>query len=272
MTRTQRGAESVTWLFVPGSRGDRFDRAAGSGADEVILDLEDAVSPADKGGAREQVATWLDANGSGWVRINGSGTDWHDEDLATLGGRTGLRGVVVPKSEDPAALSAVRDRLPDEVGLVALVESALGVDRSRELATCDAVSRLAFGSIDYALDIGAEETDEALLLARSSLVMASRLGELPAPLDGVTVSTSDSDTTREAAVRARRLGFGGKLCIHPHQVAPVAEGFRPTAEQLDWATRVVEAGVGVGVLDGQMVDRPVVARARSILARGGVRP
>ncbi len=279
MTRTEPDTESVTWLFVPGSRSDRFDRAAGSGADEVILDLEDAVSPADKGDAREQVASWLGANGSGWVRINGSGTDWHDEDVAALGGRAGLRGVVVPKAEDPAALSAVRDRLPDEVGLVALVESALGVNRSSELAQCDAVDRLAFGSIDYAMDIGCEETDEALLLARSSLVVASRLGELPPPLDGVTVSTTDTDAVREAAVRARSLGFSGKLCIHPHQVGPVAEGFRPTAEQLEWATRVVGASVGAGVgaggvgcVDGQMVDRPVLARARSILARGGTRP
>lgn len=268
---TTPGAQAVTWLFVPGSRSDRFDRAAGSGADEVILDLEDAVSPADKGDSREQVAAWLDGTGTGWVRVNGIGTSWHEEDVAALGRCPGLRGVVLPKAEEVAALTAVRELLPDGAGVVALVESALGLSRATELAACGAVDRLAFGSIDFALDIGALESDEALLLARSSLVLASRLGGLPPPVDGVTVSTTDGDAARSAAVRARGLGFGGKLCIHPRQLGPVAEGFRPTAEQLDWAKRVVEAGEGVSVVDGQMVDRPVLARARAILARDGVR-
>jgi citrate lyase subunit beta/citryl-CoA lyase len=271
MTTVVPGAESVTWLFVPGSRRDRFDRAAGSGADEVILDLEDAVSPDDKAAAREGVASWLDGPGSGWVRINGAGTEWHGEDLAALSGCPGLRGVVVPKAEEPDSLTAIHDGLSPGVGLVALVESALGVSRATALARSGVVGRLAFGSIDFALDIGAEETDEALLLARCSLVLASRLGDLPPPLDGVTVTTTDVEAVHGAAVRARSLGFGGKLCIHPHQVETVAAGFRPTPAQLDWASRVVEAGEGVHVVDGQMVDRPVLARARSILARGGVR-
>jgi citrate lyase subunit beta/citryl-CoA lyase len=272
MTTAIPGAESVTWLFVPGSRSDRFDRAAGSDADEIILDLEDAVPSDHKDAARDDVASWLEGDGSGWVRVNAVGTQWHDEDIAVLGDRPGLRGVVVPKAEDPSALAAVRARLPHGLGLVALVESAVGVSRANELARCGAVDRLAFGSIDFALDIGADETDESLLLARSSLVLASRLGGLPPPLDGVTVSTTDGEAARDAAARARSLGFGGKLCIHPHQLGPVADGFRPTAQQLDWATRVVEAGEGAVVVDGQMVDRPVLARARAIIARDGVRP
>jgi citrate lyase subunit beta/citryl-CoA lyase len=271
MTTVVPVAESVTWLFVPGSRRDRFDRAAGSGADEVILDLEDAVSPDDKDDAREDVASWLDGAGSGWVRINGAGTEWHEEDLAALRGRRGLRGVVLPKAEEPDSLAAAHDALPPGAGLVALVESALGINRATELARSGVVGRLAFGSIDFALDIGAEESDEALLLARSSLVLASRLGDLPPPLDGVTASTTDREAVHDAAVRARSLGFGGKLCIHPNQVETVAAAFRPTAAQLDWASRVVEAGQGVHVVDGQMVDRPVLARAQSILARAGVR-
>lgn len=265
----------MTWLFVPGSRGDRFDRAAGSSADEIILDLEDAVPSEAKDAARESVASWLDGSGTGWVRVNGAGTAWHAKDLAAVGGCSGLRGVVVPKAEDPDSIRAMRKRLPLGVGVVALVESALGIDRATALARSGALDRLAFGSVDFALDIGAEETDESLLLARSSLVMASRLGALPPPLDGVTVSTKDDAASHSAAVRARALGFGGKLCIHPRQLGPVAQGFRPTTAQLDWAARVLavaagDRGLDAFTVDGQMVDRPVLARARTIVARGGV--
>ena len=266
--------DSVTWLFVPGDREDRFDRAAGSGADEVILDLEDAVPPEHKDSARESVASWLDGLGTGWVRINGAGTGWQGRDLAAVRDCVGLRGVVVAKAEDPDGLTAVREQLPSGAGVVALVESALGIDQATAMARSGAADRLAFGSIDFAVDIGADETDESLLLARSSLVMASRLGALPPPLDGVTVSATDATEAHEAASRARSLGFGGKLCIHPRQIGPVTEGFQPTEAQLVWATRVLETavdqeGVGAFTMDGQMIDRPVLARAHSIVARGG---
>ncbi len=267
------GGAAVTWLFVPGSRQDRFDKAVAAGADEVIVDLEDAVAPEAKDTARDTVADWLENQGSGWVRINAHGTPWHERDLAAVGTRAGLRGVVVPKAEDPEALLAVREALPAGVGVVALVESALGVHRAARIATSGAVDRLAFGSVDYAVDIGADETDEAMQFARGSLVVASRVGSLPAPVDGVTVSTTDDGASRAAAARARSLGFGGKLCIHPRQVRPVAEGFQPTAEELAWARRVLEATGGDDLdrgavsVDGQMVDRPVLLRARSIVRR-----
>lgn len=267
---------SVTWLFVPGSRDDRFDRAATSGADEVVLDLEDGVAPDAKDAARDRVASWLDGHGSGWVRVNGAGTPWHHRDLAAVSGRSGLRGVVVPQAEDVDALQTLRATLPAEAGVVALVESALGIDRAAAIASSGVVNRLAFGSVDFALDIGASETDEAMLFARSSLVVASRVGSLPPPLDGITVSTTDESLSRAAAARARGLGFGGKLCIHPRQVPAVAEGFRPTAAELAWASRVLEAAGGevggtadrgaIGV-DGDMVDRPVLTRARALLSR-----
>jgi len=268
--------EAVTWLFVPGSRPDRFERAASAGAHEVILDLEDAVAPGSKDSARAGVAAWLDGPGTGWVRVNGLHTDAHEADVAVVVGRPGLRGLVVPKAEDASALADLRHRLPDGVGLVGLVESALGVYRARELATNGAVDRLALGSVDLALDLGAEETDEALLMARSTLVLASRLGRLPAPIDGVTLATDDDEAARAAAERARGLGFGGKLCIHPRQLGPVAAGFRPTTAQLAWATVILEAAdartVGgvtpdVFTVDGAMVDLPVLARARAVLAR-----
>jgi citrate lyase subunit beta/citryl-CoA lyase len=270
---------SVTWLFVPGSREDRFERAAGAGADEVILDLEDAVAPDTKDEARDRVASWLDGARTGWVRVNGTGTPWHELDLAAVGTRPGLLGVVVPKAEDPSSLLDLRERLPAGVSVVALVESARGIDRATAIAASGAVDRLAFGSVDFSLDIGAEDSDQAMLFARSSLVIASRVASLPPPLDGVTVSTTDEAESRAAAARARGLGFGGKLCIHPRQVQPVAEGFRPTAAQLAWASRVLGAAgpgpagtpdQGAFSVDGQMVDLPVLARARSIVARAGL--
>ena len=270
---------AVTWLFVPGSRHDRFDKAAASGADEVVVDLEDAVAAGAKTRSRAEVATWLDSTGAAWVRVNAAGTEWHEADLAALGDRPGLRGVVVPKAESPETLQGIRDRLPGAVHVMALVETARGVDQARSIATRGAVDRLAFGSIDFALDIGAEENDTALLFARSALVLASRVGDLPAPVDGVTVATGDGGAAREAAVRARDLGFGGKLCLHPRQVAPVAEGFRPSADQRAWAARVLRAArerstggedPGAFGLDGTMVDLPVLERARAIAARGGV--
>ena len=271
------GGEAVTWLFVPGSRPDRFERAASAGADEVVLDLEDAVSPGAKDAARASVAAWLEGGGSGWVRVNAVGSAEHAADVEASARRPGLRGLVVPKAEHVGDLGALRHRLPAEVGLVALVETAVGVDRAREIATSGVVDRLALGAVDLALDLGAEETDEALLLARSTLVLASRLGGLPAPVDGVTVATDDDDAARQAAARARTLGFGGKLCLHPRQLAPVREGFAPTPAQLARAERVLEASrqhardgadPGVFALDGEMVDLPVVARARAVLARG----
>jgi citrate lyase subunit beta/citryl-CoA lyase len=273
MTGLDDGANSVTWLFVPGDRGDRFERAAASGADEIILDLEDAVAPDAKDVAREAVASWLDGPGAAWVRVNAAGTPGHVQDLTALRGRPGLRGVMVAKAEDPTALAALREQLPTGERLIALVESAAGIDEASTIARSGAVDRLAFGSIDFALDVGSEETDDALLFARSSLVIASRLGALPPPLDGVSASTTDAATTHAAAVRARTLGFGGKLCIHPQQVPPVAEGFRPSEAQLDWARRVLAAAEAKGrqgtfTVGGQMVDRPVLARAQAIIVRG----
>ncbi|MCW2819836.1 MAG: HpcH/HpaI aldolase, partial [Marmoricola sp.] len=228
------------------------------------------VAPEAKDAARDAVVSWLRGGGSAWVRLNGVGTREHEHDLAALGGCTGLRGVVVPDAEDPASLQAVRAGVPDGAGVVALVESARGIDQVGAIAR-GGVDRLAFGSIDFALDIGAEETDEALLLARSSLVLASRVGGLPPPIDGVTVSIADDTATEEAAVRARGLGFGGKLCIHPRQLEPVVRGFGPTAARLAWATRVLacwDGTSGTFTVDGAMVDRPVLERARSIVARG----
>ncbi|GAA1005081.1 citryl-CoA lyase [Acrocarpospora pleiomorpha] len=261
---------AVTWLFVPGNRPERFDKAARSGADRVIVDLEDAVTPAAKESARQSVVRWLSGGRTAWVRINGSATPWHDHDLACLSDLPGLAGLVVPKAEDPADLDRIRQVVGGSTALVALIETARGVRDAHRIAEFTPVARLAFGAIDFALDIDAAETDQALLLARSTLVVASRAAGKPAPLDGVTQELGDPRAAAGDAARARALGFGGKLCIHPAQIAAVRSAFEPSAEEVEWARRVLEhaEGPGAGVTpDGQFVDKPVVERARRIVGR-----
>lgn len=257
-------------LFVPGSRPDRFEKALASGANVVVLDLEDAVPDPDKGSARTAVASWL-AHGAAMVRINGFASLHHEADVEALTGRPGLRGVVVPRAEDPAVLTALAARLGREVSLVALVETATGLCRVHEIAVAAGVTRLAFGQLDFAADVGSSTDDAALLLARSTLVVASRAAGLPGPIDGPTTALDDPGVAAADARRAKALGFTGKLCIHPSQVAPVNLAFAPTEEEVTWARRIVDAAARGGAVrvDGQMVDAPVFQRARDLLALEG---
>ena len=168
---------ALSWLFVPGHRPDRFDKAVASGAHEVIVDLEDAVAPAAKISARSEVVRWLGAGGSAWVRINGVETAWYDDDVAALAGVPALRGVMVPKAERTTLLLHLRQKLPPAVGVLALIESAVGVHQAALIADTPGISGLAFGSVDFALDIDAEETDDALLYAHASRPRSSSTAE-----------------------------------------------------------------------------------------------
>ncbi|MEC3980714.1 HpcH/HpaI aldolase/citrate lyase family protein [Amycolatopsis sp. H20-H5] len=254
-------------LFVPGNRPDRFAKAATAGADLVLCDLEDAVAPADKDAARAAVAAFVREQGAA-VRVNAVGTPWHERDLAALAGAAGLRAIVLPKSEveTATAIAAVVG-----VELYALVESARGVRDADRLAEVPGVTRLLFGNLDFGLDAGvspSDATERELLYARSRLVIASRAAGLVAPVDGVCTDLDDAGLVRDSAGRARALGFGGKLCLHPRQVAAVNEAFAPTEKELDWARRVLEAagesGAAVRVA-GEMIDAPRLALARRLL-------
>lgn len=254
-------------LFVPANRPERFEKAAASGADAVILDLEDAVSSDAKSTARESLRAGIGSTAV-LVRINAAGTSWHEADVAAVAG-AGFAAIVVPKAEDPDGLAALARRVA--VPIVALVETALGLARARAIAAVPGVGRLAFGSIDFCADLGSAHTREALLAARSELVLASRLGGLAAPLDGVTVSIDDAALVTDDARYARSLGFGGKLAIHPRQIAAIRVGFLPDEAEIAWAHKVLASGDGAASVDGAMVDEPVRLRARGILSRAGER-
>lgn len=259
-------------LFVPGTRPERFPKALDAGADAVIIDLEDAVGVAEKAETRALVAAGFPAGGTVLLRVNGSGTPWHADDLA-LARTLPLAGMVLPKAESRAEVERVAAALGGALPVVALIESARGVAEARAIAAAAEVARLAFGSIDFAADIGCAHTREALLAARSELVLAARLAGQGGPIDGVTADIADAALAEADAAHALDLGFAGKLCIHPRQVAPVLKGLAPSPEEVAWARRIVESlaeGGAVVNVDGAMVDAPVRLRAERILARAGL--
>jgi citrate lyase subunit beta / citryl-CoA lyase len=215
-----------TYLFVPGSRPDRFEKARRSGAHAVILDLEDAVEDKQKDLARENVASWLSRERPVYVRINGTETPWFERDLEVVR-MPGVLGIALPKAEHPEQIAQVAAYLTGEALVIPTIETALGVWNVRALAQAPGVERLAFGSIDFQLDTGITGGQEELLYARSRLVLASRITSILPPVDGVTVALDDMARLQDDVARARRLGFGGKLCIHPGRWTRSTAGLRP---------------------------------------------
>jgi len=267
-----------SFLFVPANRPERYAKALASGAGAVIIDLEDAVAPDAKAAARTQLAVGLVAMPAAdrarvLVRINGGGTPWHEDDLLLLGrlAKDGLGGVVLPKLETVAELGRVAAAAGPACALLPMLESAAGLAALDVLAAGPGVTRLVFGNLDFQADLGMacgpDETE--LQPVRLALVLASRRAGLATPVDGVTPGTGDLAQVQRDAERSRRGGFGAKLCIHPAQVAVVNTALGPTAAELDWAQRVVEASRnagGVTTLDGRMVDAPVLRLAQRTLA------
>ncbi|QWF84892.1 HpcH/HpaI aldolase/citrate lyase family protein [Amycolatopsis sp. CA-230715] len=256
---TARAGDAATMLFVPGDRPDRFAKAAAAGADLVVLDLEDAVAPDRKAEARGHVARWVAGNPGCAVRVNAAETPWQGEDLAVVSRYECV--VMLPKA-DPAAARAVTNEL------IALVETARGVLDAREVAAVPNVRRLAFGSFDLAAELGVDPADrDALAPARSALVLASAAAGLSGPVDGVTADLHDETVLTDDVRYARRLGFTGKLCVHPKQVPIAAAALCPTGEEVRWARSVLGAAShgGAAAVRGQLVDKPVLDRARRIL-------
>ena len=259
-----------SYLFVPGNRPERFDKALASGADAVIVDLEDAVPPDQKEAARATVAAWLHAARPVVLRINAADTRWFADDVA-LCRRAGVAAVMLAKAErveDLAALGAATAILP-------LIESAAGFDNLRAIAAAPNVQRLAFGAIDFQLDLDMRASFDELVFFRSQLVLVSRLARLQVPIDSPSTAIDALDEVEDEARRARRLGFGAKLCIHPKQIAVVNGAFSPGEAEIAWAQRVLQANVQAAgaafALDGKMVDKPVLLRAEAVVRDAALR-
>ncbi|THT97568.1 CoA ester lyase [Lampropedia puyangensis] len=269
-------AQARSLLFVPGTKVERFAKALASGADAIVLDLEDAVPPSEKDTARQAIAGIANAISAApvpvVVRINTLGSALGLADTEWLQATPAIAHVMVPKTEQAQDLSALHQRLPN-LQLIALIETALGLHHVHHIAAAPGVARLAVGHIDFLADLGMQVStgEPEIAPLRFNVAMATRLANLPPAIDGVTADFQNDELLRQDTQRAIRYGFGGKLCIHPRQIEGVHTCFMPDAQQLQWAQRVVQADAqaqGAAVqLDGKMVDLPVVLQAQRILAR-----
>lgn len=267
-----------TALFVPATRPERIPKALASGADRVIVDLEDAVAENLKTEARANLDSFLTDHPQAriLVRINAPQHPQQAADLDLCRRHAGVVGVLLPKVEsaEQVALAAASGR-----PVWPIIESALGLQALPAIAQAEAVERLSFGALDLGLELGLASGTAAagriLDQARYAILLNSVLAGLASPLDSVFPDIHNSDGLAQMAADARDMGFGGLLCIHPGQVQVVHDTLMPRAEELDWAQRVMAAGAsgdGVFVVDGQMVDAPIIGQARRVLERAGLPP
>jgi citrate lyase subunit beta/citryl-CoA lyase len=261
-----------SYLFVPGNRPERFEKARASGADAVIFDLEDAVQPQEKQAARETVREHMDAARPAFVRINAADTEWFANDAAAIANHPGVTGIVLPKAETREQIETVLAHAHSSLTILPIVETARGFANLTLLCAAPRVQRIVFGTLDFQIDLNIEGDGEELDMFRSQIVLASRLAGLTTPVDGVSTVLDDPVVIESEARRGRRFGFGAKLCIHPLQIDAVHRAYAWTDAELAWAERVlqaVEASSGAAVaVDGKMVDMPVILKARRMVGAG----
>jgi citrate lyase subunit beta/citryl-CoA lyase len=266
-------------LFAPAVRPDLLRKLPRAGADAVVIDCEDATPPASKGEGRENARTigaeLAVAGVAVFVRVNGVATEWFAEDLA-VGVPDGGAGIIVPMVEHTSQLDEVASLLATTPGIavVAGLETAAGVARARELLAHPVVTAGYFGAEDFIADMAGVRTDSNLevLHARSEVALAGRLGRVPV-LDQVVVAYGDTVRFQREAAEARALGYSGKMCIHPDQVGLAHAAFTPSEREVEAARRLIAAfeeaeqrGSAVIVVDGRMIDGPLVAQARRVVA------
>ncbi len=251
-----------SWLLVNGAHDERFQSAVHSRADIVVFDIEDAVAPKDKHAARDNVVRWLREGNTDWVRINGFGTPWWADDLAALAG-TPVGGVMLAMVESVDHVTETALRLPD-VLIVALVETARGLERITEIAAAKGTFRLAFGIGDFRRDTGFGEDPATLAYARSRFTIASKAANLPNAIDGPTIGSNPLKLIEATAVSAE-FGMTGKICLTPDQCSVVNEGLSPSQDEISWAKEFF----GEFERDGGEIrngsDLPRIARATKIL-------
>nr|WED69894.1 CoA ester lyase [Pectobacterium colocasium] len=273
-------------------RPTAFNMPVSCGADAVIFDLEDAVHPDEKNQARENIIQWdkndtpvSEINCKRYIRLNKFGSMEFSEDiefLNKLNNKEKLRNnvppkhkivtweIVLPKIESAEMLNDAREMINrnrlENVNIIAIIETARGLHNAEEICAAG-VERVAFGSLDFSLDIHCNQSLHALLYARSRIVVASRLADLPPPIDCVNPDFTHYDRVLADALHARSLGFSAKLCIHPSQIDAVQQAFATDRSKLDWAKQVLKAAEHSYAfqINGEMVDLPVIEQARQLL-------
>lgn len=276
-------------IFTPGDRLDMVEKAARSGTDAVIVDLEDAVSNDNKAAARANLAALPPSTVPYFVRTNGATTPWFWDDVAAVG-EADVVGLILPKAESPTVMSQVDGALTvselrsgREIGaitLIPLIESALGVRLTFEIASASGrVDCVMFGGGeqgDLVADLGAEWTPEGtgLMQARSQVLLSARAAGVPYPMEAVFMDFRDNEALRVESEIARTLGYVGKVAIHPGQIPVINEVFTPSPEVVDYQRKVLAAfeeaeaaGKASIAVDGRMVDYAVARVARTIIAR-----
>jgi len=267
-------------LFAPAVRPDLLRKMPRTGADAIVIDLEDATPPDAKDTGRAEMRSAV-ADLTGQlpilVRVNDDTTPWHDDDLDSLP-TEGLAGIVVPKIETIAGLDSLAERLTArglDMSVIGGVETALGVADARSLLAHDVISAAYFGAEDFIADLGGVRTasNDEVAYARAQVALAGRLADVTV-IDQIVADFTDDDRCLQECLQARAMGYGGKLCIHPSQVAIANEAFLPSSEEIDRARRLLEAydnakaqGVASVAFEGQMVDEPVARQARRVLAQ-----
>ncbi len=258
-TRRPHWSLARTWLLQPGSPG--FAGSTSTAADVVVLDIEDGLQDTQKAAGRRAVAEWLGDGGSAWVRISSADTPHWDADLDALASAPGLAGVMLAKTESAADVVATSARLPAGTPVVALIESALGIESALDIARC--CSRIAFGIGDFRRDTGMCADPMVLAYPRARLVIASRAAGLPAPIDGPTLRDQVRHLARETEV-AKAAGMSGRLCLDASHAETINTLLSPSALEIDEARRTLaRLDAPTGPYDGSA--GPTRARAEAVL-------
>lgn len=254
-----------TWLLQPGTPGgdEAFDAAVEGSADVVVLDIEDGLPDPQKPAGRGAVAGWLSAGGRGWVRINSVSTPAWQADLDAVAAAPGLAGVMLAKTESADDIAATAARLPAGTPLVALIESAIGIELALDIARTPACSRIAFGVGDFRRDTGMSDDPTVLAYPRARLVVASRAAGLPAPIDGPTLRTAANHLARETAV-AKAAGMTARLCLDTAHAETINNLLSPSPLEIDEArATLTRLDAPAGSYDGSV--GPTRARAEAVL-------
>ncbi|MGP5072144.1 HpcH/HpaI aldolase/citrate lyase family protein [Arthrobacter rhombi] len=254
---------SRSWLLVNAANPELFAPALSSEADSVIFDMEASVPDSQKAEARDAVVEALSTGMTAWVRVNGIETDFWAEDLAALSKAKGLRGVMLAMTEKPEQVTLTAMRLQAGTPVLALIESAVGIENATPIASAPGTFRLAFGVNDFRKDTGVSDDPLALAYARGKLVVASRVGQLPGAIDGPAAAGADSEAVHASCRTTATMGMTGKLSLSAGQVDDINQDLSPSTDELSWAHELLEAhAAGASVGDGSYLPR--LARAQKI--------